>query len=285
VYKNKHMKKILVLTIIFACAVSVSMAQKKAVTEAIDYAEKFDFSDESMHDYCYIVIEKGLNVLKVDGVDRSRKDINGDDPIIVAPGIHTLDLSTVIERRYYYTSLRIIVESGECYIIVVVDGITDNQEAHYEAYFESLTDAEMLVQAQSNLEKYNEKRRDFLQFQKQNPIHLDGTWSGEKKRALNTFFMRYIIKENRIAFGGESKHARMRPFVAEGRLFYSENIVILMPEKAYNNGKEVENFSEQPKYIWYYTKTDDELFLEGGRLFDNKGLIWENTGIFHRVID
>ena len=55
------------------------------------------------------------------------------------------------------------------------------------------------------------------------------------------------------------------------------------PEKAYSKGVEVENFSEQSRYVWYYTKTNDELILEGGRLFDNKGLIWENTGKLHKT--
>ena len=75
----------------------------------------------------------------------------------------------------------------------------------------------------------------------------------------------------------------MKAFIAEGRLLYNENIIIMFPEKATANGKEVENFNSEPKYIWYYTLTDGVLHIEGGRTFNKGGRIWENTGKFSKI--
>jgi hypothetical protein len=124
---------------------------------------------------------------------------------------------------------------------------------------------------------------EYIAFQKANPNYLDGIWSGEKKRALNTFSMQYTISGNKMLFEGKSKHAN-RSFTAEGQMYYNENTIILIPGKATVNGKEIENFSKQPKYIWHYTVTGNALRLEGGRLFSKGGLIWENTGEFHKTI-
>jgi hypothetical protein len=128
-----------------------------------------------------------------------------------------------------------------------------------------------------------EQMNEYIAFQKANPNYLDGIWSGEKKRALNTFFMQYTISGNKMLFEGKSKQVN-RSFTAEGQLFYNENTIVLIPEKATANGKEIKNFSKQPKYIWHYTVTGNALHLEGGRLFSKGGLIWENTGEFHKTI-
>jgi len=114
------------------------------------------------------------------------------------------------------------------------------------------------------------------------PNRFDGTWKGEKKRLMNTFFMQYTIAGNRMVFEGKSKSAGMKTFVAEGSIMYNENTIIFIPEKANIDGKEVKNFSKEKPYIWYYTLTDNELHLEGGRLF-GKTLIWENTGNFSKT--
>ena len=278
--------KTFLLTVIFTCVVGASMAQSKEAKEAIDYAENIDFSIDSIDNYCYIALDKGVYVLKIDDITRSHKDVNSGNSIILTAGIHTLTLAAIFKGREYTCTLLIAVESGKYYRVGNVEG-TKN---HYEAFIEPLTDAEALVQGQdsivthkANIEELKKKLKEFLAFREANPNHLDGIWKGEKKRAMNTFFMQYTIDGDKIMFEGKSKHAGMRPFVAEGSLLYSENIIIFFPEKAYNKGVEVENFSKQSRYVWYYTKTNDELILEGGRLFDNKGLIWENTGKFHKA--
>ena len=278
--------KLFVLTVIFTCVVGASMAQSKEAKEAIDYAEKFDFSVGSIDGYCYIALDKGVYVLKIDDITRSRKDVNSGNSIILTAGIHTLTLAAFFKGKEYTCTLLTAVESDKYYRV----GTTEDTKNHHRAFIEPLTDAEALVQGQdsiathkANIEKQKKKLKEFLVFQEANPNHLDGIWKGEKKRAMNTFFIQYTIDDDKIMFEGKSKHAGMRPFVAEGLMFYSENIIIFFPEKAYNKGVEVENFSKQPKYVWYYTKTNDELILEGGRLFDNKGLIWENTGNLRRI--
>ena len=283
--KNLNIKTF-VLASIFTCVGGASMAQSKEAKEAIDYAEKFDFSVGSIDNYCYIALDKGVYISRIDDIARSRKDINNANPIIIASGIHNFVFSFNFEGRDYVGNLGINVENDKCYRI----GVTDITKTSCRAFIEALADTETLVQGQDsiathkdNLEEQKKKLKEFLAFQEANPNHLDGIWKGEKKRAMNTFFMQYTIDGDKIMFEGKSKHAGMKPFVAEGTMFYSENIIIFFPEKAYNKSVEVENFSKQPKYVWYYTKTNDELILEGGRLFDNKGLIWENTGKLHKT--
>ncbi len=105
----------------------------------------------------------------------------------------------------------------------------------------------------------------YLAFQKENPEYLTGTWSEEKKKnlrslsnALNKTFTQYTIQGNRMVF--EAK-AGKKSFTAEGSILFNENTLILLPEKAIANGREMEKFNEQPPYIWYYTLSNGVLTL------------------------
>ncbi len=126
---------------------------------------------------------------------------------------------------------------------------------------------------------------DYSAFQRENPGHIDGTWSGEKRtlNSINTCSMQYNIEGNRMVFEGKNGK---KPFVAEGRIMYNENTIIFIPEKGVANGKEIEDFDRQPPYSWYYTLGDGLLLLEGTKKMNFAGArpfnigmtIWENAG-------
>jgi hypothetical protein len=94
--------------------------------------------------------------------------------------------------------------------------------------------------------------------------------------------MKYTIEGNKMVFEGKNKHAGMRTLVVEGHIFYNENTIILIPGQVYENGKESKIVDGELKYVWYYTVGNDELFLEGGKLF-GKTFIWENNGNLHKI--
>jgi hypothetical protein len=102
--------------------------------------------------------------------------------------------------------------------------------------------------------------------------------------------MRYTIGGGRMKFEGTRGK---RPFVTEGRIMYNENTIILFPEKAVANGKDINNFSGQNPYIWYYTLDGDVLKLETNATWGVVGLYarpfrsgatgWINDGDFRRT--
>ncbi len=128
---------------------------------------------------------------------------------------------------------------------------------------------------------------EFAAFQRANPGLLEGTWSGEDKTLLNRFTMRYTISGDRITFEGTNNKNLI---TAEGRLAYTENAIIMFPERAIGKGKEVKKFAEQLPYIWKYTLDGDVLRLEGvefigmfSRPFGAGATLWESRGELHRV--
>lgn len=125
--------------------------------------------------------------------------------------------------------------------------------------------------------------KSFKSYTEANPKRLDGAWTAETKRLMKTFFIKYDIQGDKISFESKSKNAEMRAIIGEGRLFYTENLIMMFPEKAIANGKEYQNFNNEPIYVWSYTLTDGVLNIEGGRLFVNGFHIWENTGSFRKT--
>jgi hypothetical protein len=278
--------KLLVLTTALACTVSTSMAQQSK-KEAIKHAESIDFIRiEAQPDkFCYIVPHDGFIIYTIDGIAR---DINYlKHPLVLAAGRHHFTgqwfgASGQMRWKSVLLSLRHEFEEGKCYKI----GFSRNFN---DIYYEEITaDTLLLRQAQEemtaykvNIDAQREKVNEYLAFQEANPTRLEGTWSGKGKRALSTPLIKYAFTGNKMTYEGKNKQ---KMFVAEGRLFYNENTIVLIPGKAYANGEELEKFGKQPNYVWYYTITNDALELEGGRPFV-KGLSrWENNGEFRKII-
>lgn len=291
------MKKIFILTALLAVMVGSAMGQSKEAKEAIAYAEQFDFPTPPIRslEYCYIVLEKGIcAMLTTDYIYVTDDSVLYRRPVppnklkweceglVVPRGIVSLSVRYYKKRQEYTgivsNSMSTMLKADSVYKISVIN----DKENSYRAIFTPATDPEELALGQAALKKHKEERNRFLNYQAQNPNRLEGTWKGEKKRLMNTFFIEYDFNGDKLRYEGKSKSLKNRPFVAEGRLFYSENIIILFPEKAYNKDKEVKGFNNESPYIWYYTIQDDILQIEGGRLFGS-GIIWENTGTFHRV--
>lgn len=291
-----NMKRIVILTALLVAVIGSAMGQSKEAKEAIAYAEQFDFTTPPILPlkYCYIVLEKGICAKLTGNIYMTDDSIVYPRPIppsklkweckgfLVPRGVVSLDV------RYYKNKQEYIGSVGNSFSTMLkadsvykISTINDGKNS-YRAIFTPATDPEELAQAQAVIKKYEEEQNKFLSYQAQNPKRLEGKWKGEKKRMMNTFFMEYDFSSDKLRYEGKSKSLKNRPFVAEGRLFYSENIIILFPEKAYNKDKEVKGFNMESPYIWYYTIQDDILQLEGGRLFGS-GFIWENTGTFHRV--
>ncbi len=262
--------KAFVLTTMFVCSIGMAMAQKSA-KEAIKYAESIDFDKMmdpkiDLKQCSYIAEEKGnYGIMSIDGNPMLRGGL-------IPSGIHMLQLHY---EDFNYNSSK------------SVRMISENRQFHFEAgksyHFDRKKSEKYELVIEEDSDNKIEYLRALMEYTEANPDRLNGTWNGEKKRLMNTFFIQYTLEGNKMAYEGKSKHAGMKAFVAEGRLLYNENILIMFPEKATANGKEVEHFSKEPQYIWYYTITDHVLHIEGGRLFEKGGLIWENTGEFRKT--
>jgi len=281
--KRVNFIKKIVLATIFAFVVCSSMAQIN-IKEAIKFAESIDidFSDIPVENVCCIV-PVGIVIHSIDGkrlgVDNNRR--KNPTPTVITSGSHQLivewtntQVTTSTVSKYFS------FEAGKCYNICFNFNTRD-------FYFELTTDTETLGRAQDAMKKYiadikeqQEKSKNYLAYQAANPNRLEGMWKGEKKRAMNTFFIQYTFSENKMEYEGISKQAGMRPYVMEGRLLFNENTIIFIPEKATDKGKEVKNF--KTKYIWYYTVTDNVLHLEGSGLIGSS-VIWETDGEFHKI--
>jgi len=194
-----------------------------------------------------------------------------------------LPVEVVIEAgKYYTTEYEIIRTKGffkEDSISVFITEITDPVQLA-----EAQKKVEMLRLEQQN--KYNvyqdhiKRKEAYLAYQKENPARLEGTWKGETKRAMNTFYIQYTFEGDKMTYEGKSKQAGMRPYVMEGHFRFNENTIIFTPEKSTNKGQEVKNFKS--KHIWYYTLTDNILHLEGGGTIGST-LIWETDGEFYKT--
>lgn len=309
------MKRVHIILIGLLLCVGALQAQQSA-KEAIKYAESIDFSNTKVEiadttpvRLCYIIPDKGVNVesglyfpkeititkqdtvtvyeLPKEGANtKITKFDNGDKPFAINAGwwmLRVLYTDKKLSRAGKMKAANLHgrnYEEGKYYFITY-DPETD-------AVFLKLTTDSAHVNSVKNVGKINideqARKRDYLAFQAANPNLLDGVWNCEKKRAMNTFYMQYSIEGDRIVFEGTNKRLP-NPIVAEGRLFYNENTIIFVPEKATANGKEIKDFSSQPKYVWYYTLTDNVLHIEGGRRFGNTkgfGPVWENTGEFYK---
>ena len=175
-----------------------------------------------------------------------------------------LPVDAVIEAgKYYTTEYEIIRTKG----ILKEDSIT--------VFIVELTDPQQILKAQNSLEEERERIRklniNYLQFQEQNPARLEGKWSSEIGLGLGKSLFTHISFEGKKIryeqYSGKSNGGKIkRPVIAEGRLFYSENIIVFIPEKASINGKE-NNLSKSyigKKLLWHYTIINDELHLDRG---------------------
>ena len=276
---KKDMLKAVVLTVVLACTVSISMAQQ-STRDAIKYAESvnFDgiFNSQIDLEQCSYIQENNiiLSIIQENSNLLSIAKYKGATDGLISSGSHTLHLNYTDPNDKSSRYIRMITEhrqfnfeAGKSYHFAL------RKSEKYEWIIEEDSDSKV------------EYIKAFMEYTEANPDRMNGTWNCEKKHSLNTFLMQYTIEGNRIVFEGKNKRID-RPFVAEGRLLYNENIIIMFPEKATNNGREVENFDREPKYVWYYTLTNDVLRIEGGRRFGNLkglGLVWENTGEFRKT--
>jgi len=196
------------------------------------------------------------------------------------------------------STVDVVIEAGKFYTteyeFIRTKGIFN--EDSITVFITELTDPEKLRQAKNVLKEESEKRKKFdavfLQFQEQNPTLLEGAWNNDNisGRGQN-LFIEYSFEGEKIKYKksmGKRKEDNRAPIVAEGRLFYSENIIVFIPEKAtINKGKEWVGFKNQPTYFWHYTINNDVLHLEKPKIkaLKDGGATWPGgyTGLLRRI--
>ena len=106
---------------------------------------------------------------------------------------------------------------------------------------------------------------------------------------LNTFIASYTFEGNTMRYEGINKMIG-KPLIVEWYFFYNENTIVLFSQKEFINGEEVEMFSNNHYFVWYYTLNGNELKIERGKPFENiaalaatKGLKWVNNGTFKKT--
>ncbi len=271
------MKKIVFFALFGALVLGATTAQAqqsaKEVTEfaeAIDIGKYFDPAFD-LGSYAYIP----ENVAGITAIDGDPSWHGG----LIPAGSHTLSLSY---EDFNFNSVR------------AVKMITELRQFNFEpgkAYrFARGENNELLIEE----DPWNKMEyiRSFLSYPESNPDRLEGTWSGETRRAMTSYSMLCRITGDRMVF--ESKSGK-REFAVEGAIYYNENTIILVPDKATANGKDAEDFGLKAKigdlyhpdialkYVWYYTLTDGMLHLESNRKPTVRGLMWENDGQLRRT--
>lgn len=277
--KTIPLKIFLAITLLLTAA-NPSAAQK-SVKEIIQDVENINFIniDSLPVNVCYVVPSKGAVIHSINGIARAIDERSR--PFVIAAGSHTLTgegFETVGQSKQSTGPISVLCEfeEGKCYRITFS---RDAQNVYTD--FEQITDTlaqNGMARYKANIERLRAQQKEYFAFQEANPNHLDGVWSGEKKRMMNTFLIRYTIEGNRMLFEVKNKLIKS-PFTVEGQMLYNENTIVLIPEKATANGKAVENFDRNPKHVWYYTLINGVLHLEGGLMWR----IWENTGDFRRI--
>jgi hypothetical protein len=279
--------KIFIVTALLLGAAPVSIAQK-SVKDIIQAAETLYSSDaDSLPlNICYVAPSKGTVIYSINGVNRTIEE--RWNPFMIPAGSHTL-VGKKYETRDEFLQTDALIsaifefEEGKCYSV----GFERNAENGF-TQVGLITDTAVLARAENamakykdSIEKMRERQKEYRTFQEANPNHLNGIWSGEKKRMMNTFLIKYTIEGGKMIFEGKNKLIN-RPLVVEGRFVYNENTIVFTPENVTVNGKAIDLVGNQSKFVWYYTLKNGVLHLEGGNAFLAKELRWENTGDLRR---
>ncbi|MDR0560158.1 MAG: hypothetical protein LBG92_08295 [Prevotellaceae bacterium] len=303
--------KILLLTAIFACATSASMAQKSAketVKKTIKEVEKiFDTATEFTtnvppEQQCYLIPDASIIVEDMDSLSFDSQKTAIIPAGTYSFGVRYLQIKNTNSAINNSASMggfsfgisyspSIVVKSDLIHVNAVFEAgkyYTFNYEKYRKGFLKNdsivvslveLTDRKIIDDTQRKFEetqKNKEKKLEYLAYMEANPNRLDGTWSCEKKRMLNNFFMEYTIEGDKMKFYGKNKTIG-KEFTIEGRIFYNENILILIPDEAYNKSY------NKSKFVWYYTLTNGVLHIEGGKPFLKGGFALQNTGDFRKT--
>jgi hypothetical protein len=149
-------------------------------------------------------------------------------------------------------------------------------------FIEEVTDPEKIEYAMRQMKIYDReniraREAKYLEYSEAHPARLDGVWTGKKKSRYDPG-MKFTINGDRITYEGARTANDI--FIAEGRLFYNGNTMIMIPQRATRKGKEITDFNREADYVWYYKMEDGQLnLLESSRRFYNV-YTWENTGEF-----
>ena len=165
-----------------------------------------------------------------------------------------LPVDAVIEAgKYYTTEYEIIRTKGFFKADSIAVSITE------------LTDPELILKAQNSLIEEREMIRKFLHFQEQNPTRLEGKWLLVNSPPLRKKeFLQYSFEGEKFKYKlsqGKSIENSKLLGETESHIFYSENIITFVIEKASLRGKELKNLNTEPD-ICYYTIINDELHLQ-----------------------
>ena len=298
--KKVNFKKIILMAMCF-CAVIASMAQSKEAKAAIEETKKIfeDIKfldtdnlvsmDANFPEEQFGYLLPAPNELVVE--DKGGLSFNPRKISFILPGAYTLSYRRITYAKGMTTGNQVTQGNVTVSTSYTQSNRIESKLTHVDAVFEAgkyyttkyevirtkgifnadsiavsiaeVTDPKMVLQAQTGLKEERERKiklNEFLQYQEQNPTRLEGMWSKKYKDA----FIRFNFEGEKIRYRkahGKSIDDNKNPVEAEGRLFYSENIIVVIPEKASFRGKETKNISTEP-VIYYYTIINDELHID-----------------------
>jgi hypothetical protein len=260
-----------------------------AAKDAIDYAVSLDFSTDpaqvrGVDKPAYVYLSPVVGLLQTMFVNMYP---NYEDPrdirqFVVASGnpVFQVQYSTRYERSAA-VNVAFTFEEGKVYL---VDGKVEKGNK-VDFFSEEVTDPERIEYARQRMNLYDRKKvrarqAKYLEYSEEHPARLDGVWVREKK-SKNDPYLKFTFNGDRITY--EGTYNVPGTFIAEGRLYYNENTIIMIPLRATRKGKEVKKFDRERSYIWYYKMEGGQLNLvESDRRFQSV-YVWENTGEFTKT--
>jgi hypothetical protein len=134
-----------------------------------------------------------------------------------------------------------------------------------------------------DLKSQIETKNAFAAYTAEHPNRFDGTWTGKGGSLWAKYSsIQYVFDGNKMKYEVSTKQYGGLALVVEGRILYNDEILVLLPEKVFDEtGVEVNYISMLP-YVCYYTITGNELNLEHGNRSFLFGL-WRTGGKYTKT--
>ena len=276
--------KLFVITAIFGCTVSISMAQKTA-KEVIEYTKSIiDKPVVPLENACYLIAKERAYIRRIDSQNCTITTL------LVSSGTHFIEVQYIGNKGEQTKIIPVVFdfETDKYYYLdyeITGKNILSPGSVHF--FISEITDINQHtdIQEKARIARVEaQDRNEFVSYPKSNPYRFEGTWKGITKRMTRAYDNQYVFFGEKMTF--ELKSKGMKPYVMEGHVSFNENTLVFISEKITVNGKVVPNLQQQQKFIWYYTLIDDELSLEGGSLTSGLGSIdsiWKTDGKYHKM--
>jgi hypothetical protein len=263
---------------------------RRIAAAAIAYANQTHFALEGGPEKCVLkpaLLSVAFNVQLIDigeGILLPEHYMAAEvNELLVPSGNVELKLQYKIRsRRSAVTTVSFELEEGKSYAL---EGKMD-KDNRAEFFVREATIPKYIKWAEQQMKLYDREsairmRPDYLKFSKEHPAHLEGVWNDERKVKLSAITQKYTFKGDRMTY--EAKYELGGTLVAEGRLYYNEFSIIMVPERAWHKGKQIEDFDREPNFIWYYTLEGNTLNLIDSNREYSRSVVWKNTGKLTKI--